>query len=268
MYKLNLFKYLPVLILALTCFAIVPEIGQAQSPTPSSTNINDYIYQITFWLIFIFFISLVAVGISIYLLSWKNNQKQSNQAQPELKQFKQLEYRLTQVEEELDQLRSQSKMEIGNEENFQTEIESIKYQIKQNQEKINLIHEQLKPTKDTLVEVYNHEPDRLLPYVIEVVESEDTIRERRAGSNVSPVFIKSKRRQGIYWIIEIQGIIYLVPKAQLKVNEFISNTIQFLFNCQNYQRGDSENFVLDKPAEVISLGDNWELKEKGILQFE
>ena len=276
MYKLNLFKYLLILILALTCFAIVPEIGQAQSPNPSSTNINDNINQIKIWVFLSYFISLLALGISIYLLSWKNNQKDSKQAESELNQLKQLPSRLTKVQNELEQLknelnqlRSQPQMEVGNQENFPTEIENIKYQIKQIEEKINFINEKIKLTKNTLVEIYNHEPNRLLPYIIEVEESEITIYQRRTASNVSPVLIKSKRNKGIYWIIEIQETLYLVPKAKLKVNEFVLITIEYLFDCQNYQEGDSENFTLDKPAEVVSSGgESWELKEKGILQFE
>lgn len=61
---------------------------------------------------------------------------------------------------------------------------------------------------------------------------------------------------------------YLVPKQNLKITDNrISNT-KDLFECQDYTEQNYDNFVLVKPAVLVAQGNgNWQLKEKGKLQF-
>jgi hypothetical protein len=75
-------------------------------------------------------------------------------------------------------------------------------------------------------------------------------------------------RQGNYWLFSDNSEIYLVPKQNLKITDNrISNT-KDLFECRDYTEQNYDNFVLIKPAVLIAQGNgNWQLKEKGKLQF-
>lgn len=118
-----------------------------------------------------------------------------------------------------------------------------------------------------LVAEYNHNPSTLLKSATVVSETEDSINNRRLGSK--PVVLeKAKSRTGNYCIIQETGVDYMVPKNNLKVNEYQYNTLAALFQCHGYQSGCSSNFKLLKPAIVTpSSGGKWQLMEPGILQF-
>ena len=72
----------------------------------------------------------------------------------------------------------------------------------------------------------------------------------------------------VYCILQEGGVDYMVPKNNIKINEFSLNTVANLFECQGYRSGSS-GFQLIKPARVsaISRGETWQLVELGVLQF-
>ena len=125
------------------------------------------------------------------------------------------------------------------------------------------------PTNSTtvnIVDVYNQN-SASLSSDIEVLETTESIENRRLGVSQRPVIEKVRKNQGNYWVINVEGIYYLVPKAKLRVTEHTFSQLNILFDCHNY-RDDYTKFTLIKPAEVSKSGDNCELKEKGILEFE
>lgn len=119
---------------------------------------------------------------------------------------------------------------------------------------------------NTIVNIYNQNPVNL-PSDIEVSEIKETIENRRLGHSQQPVLQKVRRNQGNYLIINVYRTDLLVPKINLKVTEYVFSTLNILFDCDNYS-DDYTKFTLIKPAEVTKLGENWELKEKGKLEFE
>jgi hypothetical protein len=75
-------------------------------------------------------------------------------------------------------------------------------------------------------------------------------------------------RQGNYWLFSDNSEIYLVPKQNLKITDNRISTTKDLFECRDYTEQNYDNFVLIKPAVLVSQGNgNWQLKEKGKLQF-
>ena len=60
----------------------------------------------------------------------------------------------------------------------------------------------------------------------------------------------------------------MVPKNNIKINEYSLETVQNLFECQGYRSGYS-GFQLIKPARVsaISRVETWQVVERGVLQF-
>lgn len=122
----------------------------------------------------------------------------------------------------------------------------------------------LSNTNIELVSVYNINARSLLNQATTVSESEYTTEQRRLGRNVQPILESDSR--GNYWIIGEGNIKYLVPKANMRINEHSYLTISTLFNCSGYNP-NSINFKLIRPAKVSSIGDKWELIEVGELEF-
>ncbi|MFM7370459.1 MAG: hypothetical protein ACKO2Z_22270, partial [Sphaerospermopsis kisseleviana] len=60
---------------------------------------------------------------------------------------------------------------------------------------------------------------------------------------------------------------YLVPKGNIKINEYNYETISSCFECIGYHPSSSSSFTLLKPATVSSIGQHWQLVEPGKLQF-
>ena len=117
-----------------------------------------------------------------------------------------------------------------------------------------------------LILTYQQNPRLLSRNAIEVRETEQSIDQRRLGGGQGAILQKTRR--GKYWILNEGGIDYVVPKNNIKINEYNLNTVANLFECQGYRSGYS-GFQLIKPARVsvISRGEVWQLVERGILQF-
>ncbi len=77
-----------------------------------------------------------------------------------------------------------------------------------------------------------------------------------------------------YWIVQEfplqDDCFYLVPKANLIINDRIYQTIEDIFICQNYFTRSSNKFELREPAIVKLASDSeneWELVKSGKLVF-
>ncbi len=119
-----------------------------------------------------------------------------------------------------------------------------------------------------LITVYNQNRHSLSNSAIEVSETKDSINQRRLGVKSAVILEQVRRGRGNYWIVSWQGREYLVPKGNFKIDEYNYETVQALFNCQNYQAGYSREFRLIQPAQVTTVAQaKWQIIEFGILQF-
>lgn len=119
-----------------------------------------------------------------------------------------------------------------------------------------------------LITAYNHNPNSLLNSAIEVSETKDSINQRRLGAKNAVILEQVRRGRGNYWIVTKEGKEYLVPKGNFKIDEYNYETVQALFDCQNYQPRHSRDFKLIQPAQVTTVAQKmWQIIEKGILQF-
>jgi len=125
---------------------------------------------------------------------------------------------------------------------------------------------QLTQQECELVKNYQDSNWDLQTDLIKVSEPQESQTSRWGGSKEAISF--KNNRQGNYWIVNIEDCLYMVPRKQMKINEYSQDTLMSAFDCRNYQRGKSQGFVLIKPAKVTDTSTNeWKLIERGILQF-
>jgi len=119
--------------------------------------------------------------------------------------------------------------------------------------------------ESNLAREYNHNRDAFSQQAINVTATEDSLTKLRIGSSSQVIF--EKNRRGNYSIIKENGIEYLVPSNNLRLNQHNYKAIEDFFDCKNLQLDG--NFELLKPARVSALpgGETWQLEERGILQF-
>ena len=117
-----------------------------------------------------------------------------------------------------------------------------------------------------LILTYQQNPRLLSRNAIEVSETDQSIDKRRLGGGKGAILQKARR--GNYWILNEGGTDYVVPKDNIKINEYNLETVRNLFECQGY-RSEYSGFKLIKPAIVsyVSRGEVWQLVELGVLQF-
>ncbi|MCL2928432.1 MAG: hypothetical protein MGG37_10645 [Trichodesmium sp. MAG_R01] len=115
--------------------------------------------------------------------------------------------------------------------------------------------------------IYKEDPLSLSENAIEVSEADRSMVQPRISSTQAVII--QKVRRGNYWILNEADIDYMVPRHNIKINEYNSKTVANLFECQGYQ-SEYSGFQLIKPAKVsaISKGETWQLVERGILQFD
>jgi hypothetical protein len=88
----------------------------------------------------------------------------------------------------------------------------------------------------------------------------------RAGQTEEVILTEESR--GNYWLFSYDGLTYVVPSQKLKIREDKLNEVKDLFDCENYQGFNYDNYTLIKPALVSKKANGiWRLKEKGKLQF-
>ena len=114
---------------------------------------------------------------------------------------------------------------------------------------------------------YNHDKNLLLGKAIATVsETAESISNRRDARDI-PVQLEVKASRGSYWIINEEGINYLVPTIDIKFNEFNLDTLQALFEYDN-SCNNSYEFQLIKPAKVSQISSKtWQIEKKGKLDF-
>ena len=82
--------------------------------------------------------------------------------------------------------------------------------------------------------------------------------------------IFDKAADGNYWIIDYSGVLYLIPKDNLKIDRKNSNVLLALFAfdpVKDYNK-DNRNIQLIQPAKVSKLSSKqWKLEERGQLKF-
>ncbi len=94
----------------------------------------------------------------------------------------------------------------------------------------------------------------------------DNYNLSRAGQTEEIILTEESR--GNYWLFSYDGLTYVVPSQKLKIREDKLNEVKDLFDCENYQESNYDNYTLIKPALVSKkVNGNWRLKEKGKLQF-
>lgn len=130
----------------------------------------------------------------------------------------------------------------------------------------NIYNSQISNHETQIVVVYNTQPRSLSANAITVAESDDTIEQRRIGRTIAPIL--EEKQLGNYWIIQEGNYEYLLPKGNIKINEYNYETISNCFECLGYNPSYSTSFTLLKPATVSSIGQNWQLIEPGKLQFQ
>jgi len=112
---------------------------------------------------------------------------------------------------------------------------------------------------DQLIQLYNVNPANLQG--IGVSETEESFNQRRSGLNVAAVLHQASNPS--FYIVQN---LYLVPRPGSKVTTHKLNTIDALFDCQNFSSGAP--FQLIEPAIVSPLGNNqWQLSQRGKLKF-
>lgn len=122
------------------------------------------------------------------------------------------------------------------------------------------------------LEQYNNNPRSLSNNATKVAATRESIEQIRSGIK-TPLILK-KDENDSYWIlnepIPKDGYFYLVPKANLIINDRIYQTVEDIFTCQGYEYRTSNNFKLSCPA-VVKLSDSyedeWELVQPGELEF-
>ncbi|MEM7590052.1 MAG: hypothetical protein AAF383_00755 [Cyanobacteria bacterium P01_A01_bin.83] len=155
--------------------------------------------------------------------------------------------------------------------NLYLEFNNIK-----NPQKINQIDYLVEfPQSDQDLEVlkqYNDNPRTLAINAIKVAATRESIEEIRTGIK-TPLILKQDENDS-YWIlnepIPKDKYFYLVPKANLIINDRIYQTVEDIFTCQGYQDRTSNNFKLKSPAVVklsADFDDQWELVQPGELVF-
>ncbi|MEA5572378.1 hypothetical protein [Calothrix sp. UHCC 0171] len=122
---------------------------------------------------------------------------------------------------------------------------------------------------------YNRNPASFEQYATQVIITKESIHNRRLGSNQS-IFLENTRK-GFFWVITDDDTIptgkLLVPSANLKINEYKLETVQFLFELTgNISDNISDiyiKFTITKPAIVTSVEQGkYQLIETGVINFE
>ncbi|PSB31201.1 hypothetical protein [Chlorogloea sp. CCALA 695] len=144
---------------------------------------------------------------------------------------------------------SQRKLPEINQDSFD-EISSISTVVLQEQE---------------IIEIYNSEPTSLLSSAVKVSVKPESI----ISTNKNEPIILANIGNGNYCLIPDTDINYwLLPKANLKIDQYRYETVKLLFECDEYEL-EFDNYRLDKPAKVSLLPNEreWKLEERGVLRF-
>jgi DNA repair exonuclease SbcCD ATPase subunit len=173
-------------------------------------------------------------------------------AQEFREQFQKLEQRLSQLETgSLPQLAPSSESEQTN------NIDNIDH-LEIEQEATILT------PYDELINLYNQAPELLSQDAITVTETEDSIYSPNGGG-YDAIFFKTSD-QGDYWIVRLDDSDYLLPKANITIDDRNYKRFKALFECYGYQVGQSNSIKVLQPVRVSFNGRLWEFAQLGVLE--
>ncbi len=116
-----------------------------------------------------------------------------------------------------------------------------------------------------VVEIYNSEPSSLLSSAVKVSVKPESMINTNSNEPITLASIGN----GNYCLVHDVDISYwLLPKANLKIDQYRYQTVKLLFECDEYEL-EFDDYRLDKPAKVSMLPNarEWQLEERGILRF-
>ncbi|NET17735.1 MAG: hypothetical protein F6K08_35380, partial [Okeania sp. SIO1H6] len=113
-----------------------------------------------------------------------------------------------------------------------------------------------------LAATYNAHPDSLLETAITVSETEASINQ------FTQKIVFETNHKGNYYIISQGSDSYLIPKQQIKLNQFNKKMFARLFEGRGFQE-ESSILLLLKPAKVspINPDKSWQLSERGVAKW-
>jgi hypothetical protein len=119
---------------------------------------------------------------------------------------------------------------------------------------------------EVIAQQYNTNPNSIGMSAQGVSETEDSIYRRRRDASIKQVTLQSINNYG-YWIItDTEGIYWLTPIAEPKLNPMNFDTFQALFHFNGEPL--SGKLQLIKPAKVTQVSTSqWELIDRGEVQF-
>ncbi|QHU86114.1 hypothetical protein D3800_12610 [Microcystis aeruginosa NIES-298] len=83
-----------------------------------------------------------------------------------------------------------------------------------------------------------------------------------------PIVLENKRR-GYYEVYLDWKYHCLVPSQYFRINQRNYKSVEYLFECQNYDPNYSDSYTVIRPAVVYPLADGktWQLQQRGVLRF-
>ncbi|OCR00798.1 hypothetical protein BCD67_24005 [Oscillatoriales cyanobacterium USR001] len=164
------------------------------------------------------------------------------------------------------------------------EITSLKNQI--NQLEINKLKPTITPPKAENVEVkippeitkliedFNQDTEQISSHIdIEVSLDKEMYEKLRQDSSLTPILKNSNNSNENNYLIwrspnKADYYYYLIPKLNQFPTSQEHNKAKHLFQYIGYtEEKQRAKFVLDKPGKVMKFGQDWQLIEKGVLNF-
>ena len=102
---------------------------------------------------------------------------------------------------------------------------------------------------------------------IEVSPTEESLANREMGGT-DPIVLENKRRG--YYEVYLDGNYHcLVPSQCFRISPHNYKSVEYLFECQNYDPNHSDSYTVIRPAVVSPLagGQTWQLQQRGVLRF-
>ncbi|MBE9244668.1 hypothetical protein IQ223_08960 [Microcystis aeruginosa LEGE 00239] len=83
-----------------------------------------------------------------------------------------------------------------------------------------------------------------------------------------PIVLENKRR-GLYEVYLDGNYHCLVPSQCFRISPHNYKSVEYLFECQNYDPNHSDSYTVIRPAVVSPLagGQTWQLQQRGVLRF-
>jgi hypothetical protein len=123
----------------------------------------------------------------------------------------------------------------------------------------------LTPEESRIVETYNSNPVVISQQAKQISETKGSIEKR--SQSINEAVVLEKQSQGHYWLVGRETL-YLMPRRGFNLNRSTVDTFKALFQCRGSKT--ISKFKLLKPAKVVMIdsSQNWQLTEKGIIEFE